>query len=199
MTNTAEFEEFMRNHQNMVYATAVRLLGNETDAADISQEVFLRAYKHFAELSASTRRAGWLKTVTTNLCLNHLSRYRSRWRFFSEMFVSPRDEEDFSATLAAPEPDEPRLAHADQQAILHAALLRLPAGQRVPLVLYHFEEMSYDEIARQLGVSIGKVKTNIRRAREALRLKLKFTPEGELAPPACPAVSPPRPSFMGCI
>ena len=53
----------MRNYQNMVYiTTAMRLLGNpETDAADISQEVFLQAFRHFSELSASTRRAGWLQ------------------------------------------------------------------------------------------------------------------------------------------
>jgi RNA polymerase sigma-70 factor (ECF subfamily) len=199
MTNNSEFEKFMQNYQNMVYSTAVRLLGNETEAADISQEVFLRAFKHFNELSASARRAGWLKTVTTNLCLNHLSRYRSRWKFFSEMFSSSEGGDDFSATLAAPEPDEPRLEGADQQQMLHAALLRLPAAQRVPLVLYHFEEMSYDEIARQLGVSMGKVKTDIHRGREALRKELCLTPEGELAGSPPPRATPPRPSFMACI
>jgi RNA polymerase sigma-70 factor (ECF subfamily) len=192
MTNTAEFEEFMRNHQTMVYALALRLLGNETDAADISQEVFLRAFKHFGEISASTRRAGWLKTVTTNLCLNHLSRYRMRWRFFSELFSSDDSHEDFSVSLPAPAPEEPRLADGQQQ-ILHAALLRLPAAQRVPLVLHHFEEMSYDEIARQLGVSLGKVKTDIHRGREALRKKLQLSPEGELTS------APSRPSLMGCL
>jgi RNA polymerase sigma-70 factor (ECF subfamily) len=199
MTNTDEFEEFMRNHQTMVYATAVRLLGNEAEAADISQEVFLRAYKHFGEISASARRAGWLKTVTTNLCLNHLSRYRLRWRFFSEMFSGGEDPGDYAATLAAPAPEEPRLADAGQQESLQAALLNLPAAQRVPLVLHHFEEMSYEEIARQLGVSLGKVKTDIHRGREALRKKLRWSPQGELAAaPPRPAI-PPRPSLMGCL
>ena len=199
MTKTEEFEVFMRQHQNMVYGTAVRLLGNETDAADVSQEVFLRAFKHFAELSGSVRRAGWLKTVTTNICLNHLSRYRSRWRFFSEMFTDPDSDTDFCATLAAPEPEARGLAAPDQHQILHSALLRLPASQRVPLVLYHFEDMSYEEIARQLGDSLGKVKTNIRRARETLRKKLKLNAEGELAEPVRPEPIPPRASFMGCI
>jgi RNA polymerase sigma-70 factor (ECF subfamily) len=198
MTNTEEFEEFMRNHQTMVYATALRLLGNEADAADISQEVFLRAFKHFGEISASARRAGWLKTVTTHLCLNHLSRYRWRWRFFSEMLSAEEAQEDFAATLPAPEPQEP-LAGGSRQETLQAALLHLPAAQRVPLVLHHFEEMSYDQIARQLGVSLGKVKTDIHRGREALRKILQFSPEGELAAaPPRPAI-PPRPSFMQCL
>ena len=199
MTKTDEFEAFMRQHQNMVYGTALRLLGNETDAADVSQEVFLRAFKHFAEVSVSERRAGWLKTVTTNLCLNHLSRYRSRWRFFSEMFPDPDSDSDFAATLTAPETESRGLGAAEQHPILHAALLRLPAAQRVPLVLYHFEDMSYEEIARQLGDSLGKVKTNIRRARETLRKKLKLTADGELAEPTRPEPIPPRASFMGCI
>src|SRR5262245_41499692 len=102
MTNAGEFEEFMRSYQNMVYSTALRLLGNESDAADISQEVFLKAYERYAELSGNARRGGWLRTVTTNLCLNHLSRYRSRWKFFSEMFTRGEDGEDYPETLPAP-------------------------------------------------------------------------------------------------
>src|SRR5262245_5072884 len=105
MTNPGEFEEFMRNYQNMVYSTAARLLGNEAEAADISQEAFLKAFGHFAELRSNPRAGGWLKKVTTNLCLNHLSRHRSRWRLFSEMFSPGEADEDYSATLAAPGPE----------------------------------------------------------------------------------------------
>ncbi|HEX4645858.1 MAG TPA: sigma-70 family RNA polymerase sigma factor [Verrucomicrobiae bacterium] len=198
MIKTEEFEEFMRNYQNMVYSTAVRLLGNETDAADISQEVFLKAYERYAELSGNARRGGWLKTVTTNLCLNHLSRYRSRWRFFSEMFSNREEDEDFAATLAAPELEDGPFDPA-QQRVLETALQKLPTSQRVPLVLYHFEEMSYEDIARQLGVSIGKVKTDIHRGREALRQKLKMTADGEIAPSFSPPPRSSRPTLMGCV
>ena len=79
MSDAARFEAFVREYQDMVFATAVRLLGRESDAEDVAQTVFLRAYERFAELSRSPAAPGWLKTVTTNLCLNHLSRYRSRW------------------------------------------------------------------------------------------------------------------------
>ena len=193
MTKSEEFEEFMRTYQNMVYGTAVRLLGNETDAADISQEVFLRAYERYAELSVSVRRGGWLKTVTTNLCLNHLSRYRSRWKFFSEMFTGADSDEDYSATLPAAEIEGQPFDATHQQQVLEAALQKLPAAQRVPLVLYHFEDMSYEDIARQLGVSIGKVKTDIHRGRETLRQRLKLTVDGELIAGFMPAHSAPPP------
>ena len=86
MTDPQQFEVFMRNHQDMVFATAVRLLGNRADAEDIAQAVFLKACERFAEIGSSPTAGGWLRTVATNLCLNHLARYRRRWRFFSEMW-----------------------------------------------------------------------------------------------------------------
>ena len=73
----------MAKYQNMVFSTAMRLLANPTEAQDIAQEVFLRAYERFTELGQSPTAGGWLRTVATNLSLNHLTRYRARWSFFS--------------------------------------------------------------------------------------------------------------------
>src|SRR5437867_13061855 len=102
MIDSQQFEAFMRAYQNMVFTTAVRLLSSEAEAEDVSQEVFLKAYERYAELKDSPTVGGWLKTVTRNLCWNHLSRYRARWRFFFEM-ASDRDEEvAFRAEWAAP-------------------------------------------------------------------------------------------------
>lgn len=168
----------MRNYQNMVYTTAARLLGDDAEALDVSQEVFLKAYERYAELSQSHRAGGWLKTVTRNLCLNHLSRYRSRWRFFSEM-VSEETERDYVETLPTGDQPTDYLDDEGERRRLEQSLHQLPASQRIPLVLYHFEEMSYEEIARQLGVSLGKVKTDIHRGREALRNQLRLAPEFE--------------------
>ncbi len=174
MTQADNFEEFMRNYQNMVFSTAMRLLANETDAQDVSQEVFLKAYERYADLKSSPTVGGWLKTVTTNLCLNHLSRYRARWRFFSEIFSS-EDEEETPIEFAAPDTFGERVTEADQRQMLESALQKLPAAQRVPLVLYHFEDQSYEEIAASLKISLSKVKTDIFRAREALRKKLRLS------------------------
>ncbi len=167
----------MHNYQDMVFSTAVRLLGNPSEAEDISQEVFLRAYQHFAELQASPTAGGWLKTVARNLSLNHLTRYRARWRLFSDL--RPEDQtEDLAAEIPAPDTHQQTLDAADQRRVLEEALRKLPAQQRVPLVLYHFENLSYEQIAGQLKVSLGKVKTDIHRGREALRRKLTLAPAG---------------------
>ena len=84
MAEDEEFEMFIRNYQNMVFSVSARIVGNLTDAEDITQEVFIKAYDRFKELRNSGTVGGWLKTVATNLSINHLNRYRARWRFFSE-------------------------------------------------------------------------------------------------------------------
>jgi RNA polymerase sigma-70 factor (ECF subfamily) len=162
----AAFDAFVREYQDMVYAVAVRLLANEAEAEDVAQTVFLRAYERFAELKGEATVPGWLKVVTTNLCLNHLERYRARWRFFSEM--SAVDAPAFDVPSAGTAPDA-ALDEAERHAQLEQALRQLPPHQRVPLVLFHFEQHGYDDIARLLGVSIGKVKTDMHRGRLALR------------------------------
>ena len=162
----------MKNYQDMVYGTAMRMLGNPTDAQDIAQTVFLKAHEAFGSLAQSQAAGGWLKTVTRNLCLNHLTRYRNRWRFFSEM-RSEEDDTDFSDTLAAPEQLESGMDETDRRQLLEVALRKLPEAQRVPLVLFHFEELAYEEIAEKLGASLSKVKTDIHRGRLALKRHLE--------------------------
>jgi RNA polymerase sigma-70 factor (ECF subfamily) len=173
MTDAQQFETFMQNYQNMVFSTAMRFLANQTDAQDVAQEVFLRAYQRFAELRESPTAGGWLKTVATNLCLNHLTRYRSRWSFFSDLAVGGGDEDERELEFAAPGNLDEELAQADSHSVVEQALQELPPAQRVPLVLYHLEGLRYEEIAAKLKVSLGKVKTDIFRGREALRKKLR--------------------------
>jgi RNA polymerase sigma-70 factor (ECF subfamily) len=174
MTEAQQFEAFLHNYQNMVFSTAMRLLANQAEAEDVSQEVFLRAYERFGDLRESPTAGGWLKTVATNLSLNHLTRYRSRWSFFSDMFRGSDDEEAPELEFAAPDDTNEAIEAADRREIVERALQSLPSAQRVPLVLYHLEGLQYDEIAGKLGVTMGKVKTDIFRGREALRRKLRL-------------------------
>lgn len=163
----------MREYQDMVFATAVRLLGNAAEAEDVAQTVFLRAFERFDVVAGMNSPAGWLKTVTTNLCLNHLTRYRARWQSLSDPDASPglqvggspEPRSSWPSPLAA-------LETADRAERLERALRLLPDHQRVPLVLFHFDELSYQDIASTLGVSVAKVRIDIHRARERLRKEL---------------------------
>jgi RNA polymerase sigma-70 factor (ECF subfamily) len=179
----------VKAYQNLVFTTAVRLLGNESEAEDIAQEVFLKAYERFEDLSQSPTAGGWLKTVTRNLCLNHLTRYRARWRFFSEL-INERGEEQLEPEWAAPETHDADLAARDRRRLLEEALHKLPPAQRVPLVLYHFEDLAYEEIAARLRISLSKVKIDIHRGREALRRRLRLGAAGRELEGLCGAESP---------
>ncbi len=168
----------MREYQDMVFATAVRLLGHAAEAEDVAQTVFLRAFERFAAIAGMESPGGWLKTVTTNLCLNHLTRHCARWQSLGDPDVDggargrvgPESPSSFPSPLEA-------LEAADRAERLEHALRLLPDHQRVPLVLFHFEEMSYQDIASRLGVSMAKVKIDIHRGRERLRKELSVLDE----------------------
>jgi RNA polymerase sigma-70 factor (ECF subfamily) len=159
----------MRAYQDMVFSTAARLAGNDAQAEDIAQETFIRAFENFPQLKASATPGGWLKTVATNLSINYLTRHRRRWRLFSDLQPNTAEDDGESPfECAVPDTLLQDLSAAQRSELIQAALRRLPEHQRVPLVLYHFEEMSYQDIAERLKVSLAKVKTDIRRGRAAL-------------------------------
>lgn len=175
----ADFSIFMRKYQNMVFSTAARLTASDAQAEDIAQEVFLKAYAHFDALRDEPAAPGWLRTVATNLSLNHIERYRKRWRFFSEFRRSDDDDASDDAPAvewAAPDTFFDDMDSADRRAWVENALASLPEHQRVPLVLFHYEDMPYDEIAKKLRVSLSKVKIDILRGRAALARELTKKP-----------------------
>jgi RNA polymerase sigma-70 factor (ECF subfamily) len=186
-TAAAEFATFMSNHQNMVYTTAVRLVGSDAQAQDISQEVFLKAYERFDQLRGHPAAGGWLRTVATNLSINFIQRYKRRWRFFSESARKDAAGAMRETEFAAPEASNPGSAGADRSEWIERALAGLPDHQRVPLVLFHFENLSYDQIAARLGASLSKIKSDIHRGREALA---EILMEGEDAHASLAPVAP---------
>ena len=168
VTAPPDFTTFMRNYQDMVYSTAVRLIGNETQAEDIAQDVFIKAHEHFENLRTSPSAGGWLKTVATNLSLNHIQRYKKRWSFFSDLVHKDDEGGEKEVEFAAPDIFFSGVDSSERREWIEHALEKLPDHQRIPLVLYHFEDMPYEAIAKKTRVSLSKVKTDILRGREAL-------------------------------
>src|SRR5262249_48516288 len=117
-----DFATFMRSYQNMVFTTAARLTGDDAQAEDISQEVFLKAHEHFAMLATSPTAGGWLKTVTRNLSLNHLQRYRKRWAFFSEFRREGADADEPEIEFAAGDDFFAGIDASDRSSQVEAAL-----------------------------------------------------------------------------
>jgi RNA polymerase sigma-70 factor (ECF subfamily) len=168
----SDFASFMRNYQDMVFSTAARLLGDDAQAEDISQNVFLKAYERFDELRDSPTAPGWLKTVATNMSLNHLTRYRKRWSFLGDWRRDDSDDESDESQLgteiSVPDTLLEAVEDEERHGMVEAALNRLPEHQRVPLVMFHFGDLPYTQIATQLKISVPKVKSDIFRGRAAL-------------------------------
>ena len=117
----------MRAYQDMVFSTAARLVGDDRQAEDIAQEVFLKAYENFGHLQTSPSAGGWLKTVARNLSLNHVFRYRKRWRMFSELRREDSDENEPDVEFALPD-DVLAGVDADVRHGLIEDAMQTPAG-----------------------------------------------------------------------
>ena len=152
--------------------TALRLLADQQQAQDVAQNVFLRAYTHFEMLSQSASAGGWLKTVTRNECLNHLTRHRKRWRLFSDYPQTEHDGPELPVEAVLDQTWLDGMDDARREAHVERVLAALPQAFRVPLVLFYFEDLAYAEIAQQLQCSLAKVKTDIHRGRLLLAQQL---------------------------
>ena len=155
------FEELYRTHAGRLYSVAVRLLGNDADAEDLLQDVFLAAHRKLDTFRGESALGTWLYRLATNLCLDHLRSKSGR----SSQLTDPIDEEVglFDATSSS-------LA---QQTVtkmdLERALARLPEGCRAAFVLHDVEGLEHREVAEILGIAEGTSKSQVHKARLKLR------------------------------
>ena len=157
------WDEVVRDHSARVYRLAYRLTGNQHDAEDLTQEVFVRVFRSLSSYTPGTFE-GWLHRITTNLFLDMVRR-RARIRFDA----LPDDAERLPSKDRGPSQvyDDTHFDH-DVQAALDA----MPPDFRAAVVLCDLEGLSYEEIAATLGVKIGTVRSRIHRGRASLRAAL---------------------------
>jgi RNA polymerase sigma-70 factor (ECF subfamily) len=158
------WDEVVRDHGARVYRLAYRLTGNQHDAEDLTQEVFVRVFRSLSQYTPGTFE-GWLHRITTNLFLDQVRR-KARIRFEG----LPEDAADRLATreVGPAQLLDERTYDDDVQAALDA----LHPDFRVAVVLCVFEGMTYEEIADLLGIKLGTVRSRIHRGRAALRSAL---------------------------
>lgn len=157
------WDEVVREHGGRVYRLAYRLTGNAHDAEDLTQDVFVRVFRSLADYTPGTFE-GWLHRITTNLFLDRVRR-QAKIRFDA----LPDDTERLAGREASP---EVVFADAHLDADIEAALAALPPDFRAAVVLCDVEQLSYEEIARTLGVKLGTVRSRISRGRAMLRQTL---------------------------
>ncbi len=171
------FRELVEAHQMRIVGTVARMIGDETEAEDIAQQVFLRIWKSASRWEPSAKFTTWAFTIMKNLVFNE-TRRRSRRR--TVPLESQNEDEGFQfqhADESVKAPDRAVL-DAEQQAAIDRAIAELPEPARIALVLRRYEDVSYEEIAVIMKTSIPAVKSILFRARNELRDKLKKYLEG---------------------
>jgi RNA polymerase sigma-70 factor (ECF subfamily) len=160
--DTDAFGEFVRRHTAAVHRWMARSVG-EQDAEDLTQEVFLKAYRGLARFRGEAPPRAWLASIADNAVKN---RYRSLGRF--RRIFSPADPEAREAFSASADPEE-NARTGESHRFVAEALKRIPADFRMPVILRDLEEWTYEEIAVSLGLPLGTVKSRIARGRGQLR------------------------------
>jgi RNA polymerase sigma-70 factor (ECF subfamily) len=163
------FGELVRRHQSAVFNVAYRLLGNRRDAEDITQEVFIRAYRAFHTFDPERPLRPWLKQIATNYTLNWLESARVRPETVAADLAQP-DGESSGLDEWRQESPTPEQALSAQETVgqVQTAILHLPPRYRAVIELRHFQELTYEEIAATLNRPLSDIKSDLFRARKLL-------------------------------
>lgn len=163
----AAFESIVTTYENRVFTLALRSTGSEADAADVTQEVFLRLWRGLADFRGDSSLSTWLYRVTTNLCVD-----LARKRAIESGTLSIDDDESALGELPdRSEANRPERALENSELAheLQTALGMLSEEHRRIVVLRDVAGMSYNDIAAALELEEGTVKSRLARARAALR------------------------------
>jgi len=181
------YEALISQYQQPIYALVCRLLNDPEDACDATQEVFLKVFRNIQNFRGHSSLKTWIYRIAVNEAHNH-RRWFSRRR---KKEVGLEDEEDARYTYQERLPDPGRspfdaALDSETHVLIEQALAGLSPAFRSAVVLRDIEDLSYEEIAEVLQVSLGTVKSRILRGREALRKalasKLEHEPALHLAP-----------------
>jgi len=159
------FDLIVERHRRPVYQLCYRFVGNHEDASDLSQDVFLRAYRGLRRFKGQASLATWLYRIAVNVSLNKVSSKTPL-----AQAADPIDEQQFVDERQESPSD--RLLRQERGVRVRRAIARLPRKQRLTLVLRLFHEMSHQEIAEVLGSSVGAVKANFFHAMNNLKRML---------------------------
>ncbi len=159
---TSAFEELVERHQRQIYALALKMVRNHEDAADIAQDVFLKAYEVLGTFKRKSSFHTWLYRITVNFCINHLRRDKAKYHIELDTYHAVQSARALENMDTMELQDE-----------LNKAIKNLPEKQQVTVLLRVCDGLPYKEIARILDCSIGTVKANYFHAVKNLRRLMK--------------------------
>ena len=169
--------ELIETHQHRIIGTIAKMLGDESDAEDIAQQVFLRVWKSAPRWQPTAKVTTWLYKITRNLVFNEV---RRRKRHPVQSLDATLKDDDRPRQIADPgvKAADTALLDDEMQAAIQAAIDELPDVQRMAVILRRYDDVPYEEIGEILDLSVPAVKSVLFRARTDLREKLRKYLEG---------------------
>jgi len=167
--DTGAFEHLIEKHQALVAGTVARMLGSNSDVEDIAQQVFIRVWKSARRYVPRAKFTTWLLKITRNLVFNEMRRTKRRAHVPLQPEPGVQDPPLKDETNLAPDAS---LLETELRRTIEQAILQLPDTQRMALVLRRYEQLSYEQIAEILDLSVPAVKSVLFRARSELRTRL---------------------------
>lgn len=169
------FRILVEKYQRLAYFVALGLTGRHDDALDLSQEAFIRAYRHIRRFDPERSFLPWFYQLLRNLCFNHL-RARRKQRLITLGQLGPEELERMAEYHFAPEAIVERDETAQQ---VWRAIGQLSDTHREVIVLRHFQQLTYEEMAELLFVPVGTIMSRLYHARRALRRLLEKEQGGD--------------------
>jgi RNA polymerase sigma-70 factor, ECF subfamily len=159
-----DFDELARHHKDAVYRQMIRTCGNREDAEDVLIEAMLKAYRHLDQLRDSDAFRSWLTQIARRVC------WQLKQREALAPLVQLSSIEDESGELPAQEESqELQIARRQMKELLLRAVASLPEQDRDVYRMRDLEEMSGDDVAKKLGISLAAMKSRLHRARQSVR------------------------------
>ena len=177
------FEELILKHEKIVYNVALRMMNHSEDAKDISQEVFLKAYRNIKNFDERSMFSTWLYRITTNTCIDEMRKRKGKQNYSLEEELE--NEDGSMQRQIADEGDTPEesLMRGEEKGEILQALDTLSEEHRVAIILRDVKGLSYEEISEIIELPMGTVKSRISRARNQLKneiLKIRERNDGKL-------------------
>jgi RNA polymerase sigma-70 factor (ECF subfamily) len=166
------FGDIVEFYKDKVFQICFRMVGNRSEAEDIAQETFIRAYINIGNYNMDKKFSTWLYRIATNLCIDRLRKKKADYSLDAEV-TGTEGLTMYSQIPSADPLPEDAVAFMELQDFLQRELLALPEKYRTAIILKYMEELSLNEISEILDLPVGTVKTHIHRGREALRKRLR--------------------------
>jgi len=166
------FEELILQHEKIVYNLALRMMNHSEDAQDISQEVFLKAYRSLQNFDERSAFSTWLYRITHNTCIDEMRKRKGKQCYSLEEELESADGSMQRQVADAGDTPEESLMRKEQKSEILQALDTLSEEHKAAIILRDVKGMAYEEIAEILELSLGTVKSRISRARNQLKTEI---------------------------